>query len=244
MLFEVLSGQRAFPGSTGPDIFAAILEREPNWTLLPPAVPPSIRNLLQRCFRKDPAARLPYIGDARLELLQATDYAQTPVVETARTGGPSPPSARRPPPPWMALAATANRTPRLGVEHVQKSIFLTRLKELRSLYRQTWLAWLIGGVCCLAIGLAVGLITGRLVLAPWFGDSSAWPAILGVLIGIAAAVFAGISISGWWNGLLERRLRSLHKAHPRDIEQWGGEAMLSDRLAVEGLLEVIEREYG
>ena len=132
----------------------------------------------------------------------------------------------------------------MGVEHVQKSIFLTRLKDLRTLYRQTWLAWLIGGVWCLAIGLAVGLITGMLVLAPWFGDSSAWPAILGVLIGIAAAVFAGISISGWWNGLLERRLRSLHKAHPRDIEQWGGEAMLSDRLAVEGLLEVIEREYG
>src|SRR5438445_987882 len=146
VLFEALSGQRAFPGSTGPDIFAAILEREPNWTLLPPAVPPSIRNLLQRCFRKDPAARLPYIGDARIELLQATDYAQTPVVDTARTGGPSPPSARRPPPPWMALA-TANRTPRLGVEHVQKSIFLTRLKDLRTLYRRTWLAWLIGGVC-------------------------------------------------------------------------------------------------
>ena len=142
----------------------------------------------------------------------------------------------------MALA-TANRTPRLGVEHVQKSIFLTRLKGLRTLYRRTWLACLIGGVCCLAIGLAVGL-TSMLLLEPWLDPSSAWSATLGVLIGIAAAVFAGISISGWWNGLLERRLRSLHKAHPRDIEQWGGEAMLSDRLAIEGLLEVIERESG
>jgi len=42
--------------------------------------------------------------------------------------------------------------------------------------------------------------------------------------------------------MLEQRLRRLHKLHPRDIELWGGEAMLSDRLAIEGLLEVMERE--
>jgi serine/threonine protein kinase len=243
VLFEALSGQRPFTGNTGADIFAAILEREPNWTLLPPAVPPSIHNLLQRCFRKDPAARLPYIGDARIELFEATDYAQTPV-ETPSTGGPSPATPRRPPPPWMALAATANRTPQLGVEHVQKSIFLTRLKDLRALYRRTGQVWLIGAACSLALGLAVGLITGMLVLVPWLGHSEGWTEIVGVLAGITAAVFAAISISRWWNGLLERRLRSLHKAHPRDIEQWGGEAMLSDRLAIEGLLEVLEREWG
>jgi hypothetical protein len=34
----------------------------------------------------------------------------------------------------------------------------------------------------------------------------------------------------------------LHKMHPREIDQWGGTAMLSDRLAIEGLLEVMERE--
>ncbi len=248
VLFEVLSGQRAFTGSTGADIFAAILEREPNWTLLPPEVPPSIRSLLQRCFRKDPARRLRDIGDARIELLEVTDHLQTPkvitaepspsTVETGSPGGP-PASAPRLPPPWLALASTANRT---RVEHVQRGIFFTRLKDLRTLYRRTWLVWVFGGLCSLAIGLALGLIIGILFLTPWLGYASEWPAILGVLVGLAAAVFTGIFIGGWWKGLLERRLRSIHKSHPRDIEHWGGEAMLSDRLAIEGLLEVIERE--
>jgi serine/threonine protein kinase len=243
VLFEALSGRRAFPGSTGADIFASILEKEPNWTLLPAAVPPSIVSLLERCFRKDPGARLPYIGDARIELLEATDYAETPV-EGASAGGPSPPTPRRLPPPWMALRTTANRASRLRVEDVQRSIFVTRLKDLRTLYRRTWLVWAVGGACALALGLAVGLILGMLILAPQLNPSSAWPAILGVLLGITAAVVAGFCLSRWWTGLLERRLRSLHKAHPRDIDQWGGEAMLSDRLAIEGLLEVIERESG
>ncbi len=252
VLFEALSGQRAFTGSTGPDIFAAILEKEPNWALLPPGVPPSIRSLLERCFRKDPVRRLRDIGDALIELLEATDHAQmlkviavhapTPPVETGSAGGPPPASPPRPPPPWLAMAATANRTPRVGVEQVQRGIFLTRLKDLRKLNRRTWLVWMVGGLCSLAMGLTLGLITGMLFLTPWLGHASEWPPILGGLVGITAAALLGFCIGGWWRGLLERRLRSLHRLHPRDIEQWGGEAMLSDRLAIEGLLEVIERE--
>lgn len=251
VLFEVLSGQRPFTGSTGADIFAAILEREPNWALLPPAIPPSLRSLLERCFRKDPGRRLRDIGDARIELLEATDQVQmakTPVhaptstVETGTAPGPASAAPRRPPPPWMAMMATATRAPQYWVEQVQKGIFLTRLKDLRALYRRTRLVWIVGGLCSLAIGLAFALISGMLFLEPSFARSSPWPAILGVLVGITAAALVGIYIGGWWNGLLERRLRSLHKLHPRDIEQWGGEAMLSDRLAIEGLLEVIERE--
>ena len=102
--------------------------------------------------------------------------------------------------------------------------------------------WAAGGLCALAIGLALGLASGMLVLAPWLGPGSPWASILAVLVGGSVAVLVGITIGGWWNGLLERRLRLLHKLHPGEIEQWGGEAMLSDRLAIEGLLEVMERE--
>lgn len=250
VLFEVLSGQRAFPGQTGPDIFAAILEREPDWALLPPETPPAILGLLQRCFRKDLGRRLRDIGDARIELLDATDYAQTPraVIVDALTPVESrpapgavspPPSGPRRPPPWMALAANAKRE---RVEHVERGIFFTRLKDLRMLYRRTPLVWAAGGLCALAVGLALGLASGLLWFAPWLGSGSPWASILGALVGASAAVFVGITIGGWWNGLLAQRLRLLHKLHPRDIEQWGGEAMLSDRLAIEGLLEVMERE--
>jgi len=44
------------------------LEREPDWALLPDNVPRRIRELLIRCLRKDPHARLRDIGDARHDL--------------------------------------------------------------------------------------------------------------------------------------------------------------------------------
>jgi serine/threonine protein kinase len=249
VVFEVLSGQRPFPGESGPEIFAAILAREPDWALLPPSVPPSILSLLQRCFRKDPSRRLRDIGDARIELVDATDHAQTPPaavavhvptpVENRSAAEAPPPSGPRRPPPWMALAANATRK---RVEHVQTSIFLTRLKDLRALYRRTSLVWVVAGLCALAVGLALGLISGMRVFAPWLGDDSPWATILAVLVGGSATVSVCVLIGRWWNGLLDRRLRSMHKLHPHDIEQWGGEALLSDRLAIEGLLEVMERE--
>ena len=68
VLFEMLTGRRAFPGETTSDAIAAILEREPDWTALPAATPPHIRRLLARCLDKDPKRRLRDIGDARLEL--------------------------------------------------------------------------------------------------------------------------------------------------------------------------------
>jgi len=54
------------------DVLASILAREPELTALPAATPPAIRRLLGRCLRKDPAERLRDIGDARLEIADAT----------------------------------------------------------------------------------------------------------------------------------------------------------------------------
>src|SRR6185436_18373112 len=68
VLYELLTGRRAFGGETPSDAIAAILEREPDWTKLPPSTPPAIRRLLRRCLEKDPKRRLRDIGDARLEL--------------------------------------------------------------------------------------------------------------------------------------------------------------------------------
>ena len=76
VLFEMLTGRVAFAGDTISDTIAAILEREPDWTALPDALPLAVtRRLLQRCLDKDPRQRLRDIGDARLELEHALAVA-------------------------------------------------------------------------------------------------------------------------------------------------------------------------
>jgi Protein kinase domain/WD40-like Beta Propeller Repeat len=68
VLYETLTGHKAFDRETVSDTIAAILEREPNWRLLPGATPTSVRRLLRRCLEKDVSRRLRDIGDACLEL--------------------------------------------------------------------------------------------------------------------------------------------------------------------------------
>jgi len=68
VLYEVLSGQKAFAGETITDCMAAVLSREPDWEALPVQTPAPVRSLLRRCLQKDAARRLRDIGDARMEL--------------------------------------------------------------------------------------------------------------------------------------------------------------------------------
>ena len=71
VLYEMLTGRRAFPADEAPDVMAAILAKEPEWTALPPETSPSIERLLRRCLQKDRARRLADIADARLEIDEA-----------------------------------------------------------------------------------------------------------------------------------------------------------------------------
>src|SRR5688500_6635002 len=68
VLFEMITGRMAFRGATISDTIAAILERSPDWTALPPATPPPVRHVLARCLEKDPKRRWRDIGDVRIEL--------------------------------------------------------------------------------------------------------------------------------------------------------------------------------
>jgi len=68
VLYEMLTGRRAFGGETTSDTIVSILEREPGWGALPPATPPRTRQLIERCLDKDPKRRLRDIGDARIDL--------------------------------------------------------------------------------------------------------------------------------------------------------------------------------
>ena len=71
VLYEMLTGKEAFRGETVSDTIAAVLEREPDWKVVPTATPAKVQNLLHRCLEKNVNRRLRDIGDARIELLDA-----------------------------------------------------------------------------------------------------------------------------------------------------------------------------
>ncbi|MEP6995148.1 MAG: serine/threonine-protein kinase, partial [Acidobacteriota bacterium] len=68
VLYEMLTGRRAFSGRTVAETLAAIFETDPDWGLLPAKTPADVRELLRRCCQKDANRRLRDIGDARIEL--------------------------------------------------------------------------------------------------------------------------------------------------------------------------------
>ena len=68
VLFECFTGRAAFAGGTAADLIAKILERDPDWALLPAGTPPRAREILRRCLRKEADERPRDIRDVRLEL--------------------------------------------------------------------------------------------------------------------------------------------------------------------------------
>ena len=87
VLFEMLTGRRAFEGDEVSDTLAAVLRAEPDQKALPAATPASVRRLLRRCLEKNPKRRLADIRDARLEL---DESSAEPLAETPRAGVRSP----------------------------------------------------------------------------------------------------------------------------------------------------------
>jgi len=77
VLYELLTGQRAFDGETITETIAKVLESEPKWELLPENTPWTIRNLLRRCLTKDVHDRLDGIGNVRTEIKLALDEPAT-----------------------------------------------------------------------------------------------------------------------------------------------------------------------
>jgi Tol biopolymer transport system component/predicted Ser/Thr protein kinase len=103
LLFELLTGRRAFTGETASDLMEAVIARDPQWQALPRDLDARVSRLLHRCLEKDPRKRLCDAGDARLEL------------EDVLAGVPlGPTDARRPNRFWPALAVAAVALP-LGV---------------------------------------------------------------------------------------------------------------------------------
>jgi Tol biopolymer transport system component len=77
VLYEMLTGRRAFEGNSLADILGAVVKSEPDWNALPRATPGLVRSLIRRCLQKDAARRLHDIADARLEIQEAVEEPET-----------------------------------------------------------------------------------------------------------------------------------------------------------------------
>jgi Tol biopolymer transport system component/predicted Ser/Thr protein kinase len=94
LLHEMLTGERAFEGTSAAGVMAAILEREPALAALrKPGIPPALVSVVSTCLSKDPADRWQSIREMR----HALDWA-------ARSAPPPQGSARR---AWAVAAIAA-----------------------------------------------------------------------------------------------------------------------------------------
>jgi serine/threonine protein kinase len=88
VLYEILTGARAFPAQTALDAMASVLQQEPDWEALPATTPYAVRRLLRRCLDKNTRARLRDMGDARADLNDGPPDEPSLVKRATRPGLP------------------------------------------------------------------------------------------------------------------------------------------------------------
>jgi Tol biopolymer transport system component len=101
VLYEMLTGKRAFDAEDVSVTLARVLERDVDLSGLPAPVPPRLRRVIELCLRKDARQRLHAIGDVRLAL---DGVFETPAVVTKVE------PAVAPRPLWLRLAPIAALT--------------------------------------------------------------------------------------------------------------------------------------
>jgi serine/threonine-protein kinase len=97
VLFEMLTGRRAFDGEDPVEVLGAVVRLEPDWRALPPDVPIPLRTLLEGCLVKDRRRRLGDISTARFVL----DHLATLSGSAAISSGAAKPGR------WYLVAALA-----------------------------------------------------------------------------------------------------------------------------------------
>ena len=68
VLYEILTGTRAFAGDDVTVTLARVVERDPDWTLFPAELSPTVATYIKRCLHKDPKRRIDSAHDVRLAL--------------------------------------------------------------------------------------------------------------------------------------------------------------------------------
>ncbi len=86
ILYEMLTGRRAFQRPTAPDTLSAILTSDPTETGLPEGLPPLAARVLRRCLAKEPAQRFRCAADLAAALEDPETLASPAAVAEAAGG--------------------------------------------------------------------------------------------------------------------------------------------------------------
>ncbi len=87
VLYEMLTGRRAFAGDSKISTLSAILKQDPEPVSgIVPEVPRDFEKLISRCLRKDPARRFQHMDDLQLALLDLKEEAESGKLTSAVTG--------------------------------------------------------------------------------------------------------------------------------------------------------------
>src|SRR5262245_20811324 len=124
VLYEMLTGREAFGCEDVPDILSRILQRDPDWSALPPDLSPQVATILRRCLEKDLMNRRRDIGDVRIDIEYALHEPKTSPLSSS--------GLERSRLPWIllvsagflivALAALYNRRPSMDIPEMRVEI--------------------------------------------------------------------------------------------------------------------------
>jgi len=74
LLYEMVTGRRAFPGQSSAETIAAVLKEEPKLpSQLVPDLPKELERIILRCLRKEPARRFQHMTDLKVELQEVKE---------------------------------------------------------------------------------------------------------------------------------------------------------------------------
>ena len=104
VLYEMLTGRRAFAGEDVADTLGAVIHKDVDWTPLPGGLSPTLAAYIKRCLHKDPKQRIPDIAAMRLALEGAFEAG---VSEGTGAVAPAQPAWRRAVPLALASLVTA-----------------------------------------------------------------------------------------------------------------------------------------
>jgi serine/threonine protein kinase len=96
VLYEMVTGRRAFAGDSKMSTLSAILKDEPK---APEGAPPDLEKIIRRCLRKDPARRFQHMDDLRVALEEVREDS-----ESGRLAAPGAEKKRKGVPKWVWAA--------------------------------------------------------------------------------------------------------------------------------------------
>jgi Tol biopolymer transport system component len=102
VLYEMVTGRRAFAGKTVSETLAAVVRDQPNAPReLVPGIPEALERLILLCLRKEPDRRFQHMSDVRVELQEIKEDSDSAALAPAGVARPPKARIRR----WLARAA-------------------------------------------------------------------------------------------------------------------------------------------